>query len=85
MIAHFEGVVQGELDLRMEASAAAEFHANTADDPGFRVPAVIWHASARRVMTLEWVEGDNLGDLDGAARPPAPTSSASPSASSSRS
>ena len=63
VIAHFEGVVQGELDLRMEASAAAEFHANTLDDPGFRVPAVIWAASGRRVMTLEWVAGDNLGDL----------------------
>ena len=31
-------VVQGELDLRMEASAAAEFAANTARDLGFRVP-----------------------------------------------
>ena len=45
MINHFEGVVQGELDLRMEAAAAAEFAANTARDPGFRVPAVIWPAS----------------------------------------
>jgi len=64
VIAHFEGVVQGELDLRMEASAAAEFHANTRDDPGFRVPAVIWPASGRRVLTLEWASGDNLGDID---------------------
>ncbi len=63
VIEHFEGVVVGELDLRMEASAAAEFHANTRGDPGFRVPAVIWDASARRVLTLEWVSGDNLGDL----------------------
>ncbi len=63
VIAHFEGVVQGELDLRMEASAAAEFHANTARDAGFRVPAVIWQASARRVLTLEWVAGENMGDV----------------------
>jgi ubiquinone biosynthesis protein len=63
VIEHFEGVVVGELDLRMEASAAAEFHANTRGDPGFRVPAVVWDASARRVLTLEWVSGDNLGDL----------------------
>ncbi len=65
VIRHFEGVVLGELDLRMEASAAAEFAANTAHDPGFRVPAVIWGASARRVLTLEWVAGTNLGDLPG--------------------
>jgi ubiquinone biosynthesis protein len=64
VIAHFEGVVQGELDLRMEASAAAEFHANTLRDHGFRVPAVIWAASGRRVLTLEWVAGLNMGDVE---------------------
>ena len=63
VIRHFEGVVQGELDLRMEAAAAAEFAANTARDPGFRVPAVIWPASGRRVLTLEWASGVNMGDL----------------------
>ena len=63
VIAHFEGVVQGELDLRMEAAAAAEFQANTDHDPGFRVPSVIWPASGRRVLTLEWVTGINMGDL----------------------
>ena len=63
VIEHFEGVVEGELDLRMEAAAAAEFRANTETDPGFRVPAVIWPATERRVMTLEWVSGDNMGDL----------------------
>jgi len=64
VIAHFEGVVLGELDLRMEAAAAAEFRANAARDPGFRVPEVIWAATGRRVLTLEWVSGDNLGEVD---------------------
>jgi ubiquinone biosynthesis protein len=63
VITHFEGVVLGELDLRMEAAAAAEFGANTGRDLGFRVPAVIWGASARRMMTLEWVSGIRLGDV----------------------
>ena len=61
---HFEGVVTTELDLRLEASAAAEFKANTAEDAGFRVPAVLWGLSAKRMMTLEWVEGDPLGDVE---------------------
>lgn len=64
VIAHFEGVVQGELDLRMEAAAAAEFAATTAPDPLFRVPAVVWKGSSRRVMTLEWADGINIGDLE---------------------
>ena len=67
VIAHFEGVVNGELDLRMEASAAGEFAANTAEDEGFEVPEVIWTLSARRVMTLRWAEGipmHKISDLE---------------------
>ncbi|KQB95286.1 2-octaprenylphenol hydroxylase [Loktanella sp. 1ANDIMAR09] len=61
VITHFEGVVMGELDLRLESSAAAEFAANTESDPGFQVPKVYWHLSGRRVMTMEWAEGTNIG------------------------
>jgi len=62
VVAHFDSVVKGELDLRMEASAAAEFHATTEQDKGFRVPRLNWNLCARRVMTLEWAEGIPLGD-----------------------
>ncbi len=62
VIAHFESVVEGELDLRLESSAASEFADNTKDDVGFRVPQVKWGLSARRVMTLGWAEGDSIGD-----------------------
>lgn len=64
VVAHFESVVLGELDLRMEASAALEFAANTAGDKGFAVPHPHWNLSARRVMTLDWVEGIALGDVE---------------------
>ena len=63
VITHFEGVVLGELDLRLETSAAAEFKANTEKDEGFQVPSVHWFLSSRRVMTLEWVEGIPAGDV----------------------
>ena len=62
VIAHFDGVVQGELDLRLEASAAGEFAHNTKDDKGFALPQVKWRYSARRVMTLGWADGAPLGD-----------------------
>lgn len=62
VIRHFEGVVMGELDLRLESSAASEFADNTQNDKGFAVPRVRWHLSGRRVMTLDWVEGVNAGD-----------------------
>ena len=69
VIAHFEGVVMGELDLRLEASSASEFAANTSGDGGFQLPSVQWHLSSRRVMTMGWADGLPLGDnaaLDGA-------------------
>ncbi|MBE9635894.1 2-polyprenylphenol 6-hydroxylase [Salipiger mangrovisoli] len=62
VIAHFEGVVNGELDLRLESASASEFAANTVDDEGFQLPEVIWGLSGRRVMTMSWAEGVPLGD-----------------------
>jgi ubiquinone biosynthesis protein len=64
VIAHFEGVVLGELDLRLESSAASEFSDNTAKDTGFQVPKIRWHLSGRRVMTLDWADGISVGDND---------------------
>lgn len=62
VITHFEGVVLGELDLRLESSAASEFAANTKNDSGFQLPSIQWPLSNRRVMTLDWVGGTPLGD-----------------------
>lgn len=64
VVRHFDTVVRGELDLRMEGSAAAEFAATTSKDEGFIVPKLIWPLSARRVMTLDWAEGIALGDIE---------------------
>ncbi|WP_413867310.1 2-polyprenylphenol 6-hydroxylase [Albidovulum sp.] len=63
VIAHFESVVMGELDLRLEAASASEFAANTEKDKGFGVPKPVWNLSSRRVLTLGWAEGIPLGDV----------------------
>ncbi|MGY6697261.1 MAG: 2-polyprenylphenol 6-hydroxylase [Roseinatronobacter sp.] len=62
VIQHFESVVDGELDLRLEAASAAEFAANTENDAGFNVPRPNWALSSRRVLTLGWAEGVAMGD-----------------------
>ena len=64
VITHFESVVLGELDLRLESSAASEFAANTANDDGFTLPKIKWKHSGRRVMTMTWAEGVAMGDND---------------------
>jgi ubiquinone biosynthesis protein len=46
-----------EMDLRLEAAAAAEFGENCENDEGFHVPRVDWRRTARRVVTFERVGG----------------------------
>ena len=53
-----------EMDLRMEAAALSEMAENCKDDEGFRVPKVDWTRSARRVLTLEWIDGIPIADHD---------------------
>ncbi len=62
VISHFEGVVMGELDLRLEAASASEFAANTKGDEGFKLPSINWPLSGRQVMTMGWADGAPLGD-----------------------
>lgn len=62
VVTHFDGVVQGELDLRLESAAAGEFAANTEKDAGFQVPKPIWHLSGRTVLTMDWAEGVSMAD-----------------------
>jgi ubiquinone biosynthesis protein len=50
-------VVNAELDLRLEASAASEYRDNARQDDRVHVPEVYWAGTSRRVLTLEWVDG----------------------------
>ena len=52
-----------ELDLRMEASAASALKEDLKETPGVRVPEIIWPLTARRVLTLEWIEATPVSDL----------------------
>jgi len=60
--------VRIEMDLRLEAAAASELAENLADIDGFRVPAIDWQHTSRRVLTLERMEGTRIDDLEGLAR-----------------
>ncbi len=67
VVAHFESVVMGELDLRLESASASEFAENTERDEGFVVPPQVrWGGhSGKTVMTLGWGgEGIPANKLD---------------------
>ena len=57
-----------EMDFRLEAAAASEFAENVARDDDFRVPQVDWERTAKDVLTMEWVEGTPLSDLEALKR-----------------
>ena len=54
-----------EMDLRLEAAALSELAENTANDPGFRVPKVDWERTGRDVITMEWIDGIKMSDVEG--------------------
>ena len=64
VIAYFKQWTARELDLRREAASASELADNMASEPGFHIPEIDWTRTARRVMTLEWIDGIKLGDRD---------------------
>src|SRR5690606_15269544 len=57
-------VTKLEMDLRLEAAALSELAENTASDPGFRVPDIDWGRTGRDVLTLEWIDGIKMSDIE---------------------
>lgn len=53
-----------EMDLRMEAAAISEMASNTADDENFRLPDIDWQRTSKRVLTIEWIDGVPVSDLE---------------------
>ena len=62
VIKHFDHVVQGELDLKLEAAAAGEYRSTASQDVGFSVPKAHFIYTSKRVLTMDWVDGIPFGD-----------------------
>ena len=64
VVAHFRQWTARELDLQREAASASELKENMMAVPGYYVPEIDWRRTARRVLTLEWLDGIKLNDRD---------------------
>src|SRR4051794_5605604 len=64
IVDEFARSIRQELDYRLEARNADAFHRNFAGHPHVAVPRVYWTYTRARVLTLEELEGVQLGDLD---------------------
>ena len=57
-----------EMDYQNEGHNAERFAANFAGDPEVKVPSIYWDYSDRHVLTLEWINGYKLTDVEAAKR-----------------
>jgi ubiquinone biosynthesis protein len=64
LVDEFARTIRQELDYRLEARNAEQFHRDFVGHPHVRVPRVYWSYSRTRVLTLELLEGVHLRDLD---------------------
>jgi len=53
-----------ELDLRREAAAASEMREAAEGTMGYEIPAIDWDRTSGRVLTLDWVDGIKISDLE---------------------
>ena len=64
-IANFKRWTARELDLRREAASASELAEAMVGTAGYRIPAIDWDRTNGRVLTLEWVDGVKIADIEG--------------------
>ena len=64
VVAYFKQWAARELDLQREAASASELKENMVAEPGYHVPDIDWRRTARRVLTLEWLDGIKLNDRE---------------------
>jgi ubiquinone biosynthesis protein len=64
VVAQFRQWTARELDLQREGASASELKENMVAEPGYYVPQIDWRRTARRVLTLEWLDGIKLSDRE---------------------
>jgi ubiquinone biosynthesis protein len=64
LVDEFARAIRQELDYRLEGRNAETLHRNFAGHPHVHVPRVYWSYTRARVLTLEFVEGRQLADID---------------------
>jgi ubiquinone biosynthesis protein len=64
LVDEFARFIRQELDYKLEARNAETFRRNFAGSEGVVIPKVYWSYSGTRMLTLEFLEGVQLADLD---------------------
>ncbi len=63
-ISEFERIIHAELDYTLEAQNADEFRENFSEDATVYIPEVYWDYTRWQVLTMEFIDGIKISDLD---------------------
>jgi ubiquinone biosynthesis protein len=63
-IENFKRWTNRELDLRREAASASELNAAMKGFEGYTIPDIDWDRTNGRVLTIEWIDGIKISDID---------------------
>jgi ubiquinone biosynthesis protein len=64
LVDEFARAIRQELDYRLEARNAETFRRNFAGHPHVTIPRVYWSYTRTRVLTLEYLDGTQVADVD---------------------
>jgi ubiquinone biosynthesis protein len=64
VIANLKRWTLRELDLRREAASASELRDAMHAVAGYEIPAIDWDRTSGRVMTLDWVDGVKISNIE---------------------
>ena len=64
VIANMKRWTARELDLRREAASASELAEHMRGVPGYRIPSIDWDRTNGRVLSVEWIDGIKISDVE---------------------
>ncbi len=64
LVKEFAKTIRKELDFQIEGRHVDRFAVNFKDDPNVSMMSIHWAVSSREVLTMDWVEGIKIDNLD---------------------
>jgi predicted unusual protein kinase regulating ubiquinone biosynthesis (AarF/ABC1/UbiB family) len=64
MLREFDTTIHEEMDYRAEALNAEQFKSNFKNWTNIHVPTIYWHATTHKVLTMEFIYGTKVIDLE---------------------
>jgi predicted unusual protein kinase regulating ubiquinone biosynthesis (AarF/ABC1/UbiB family) len=68
MLREFNQTIHEEMDYAAEGHNAERFRENFKNWSNIHVPKIFWHATTRKVLTMDFIHGTKVTDLEGQER-----------------